>query len=237
MKKTVLSALAVMVLGVGSAIPQAHADFMIRVTDQATQTVTDNMLGDLSDIDGFINTQFTTANFDLVATFGTSKPLGGNSDSLARIDLTSINVTSNTGGTLIVEITDTDFSLSGPTGNGSFSGSIGGTLGINENNNLSVNYYYDPTNAAFGTGGSMLSSNLFSGAGSFGQDLGPLMVTGVDGPFSLTQVVTINMNENDLLSYDSDLMVQQTPEPTSFLLFGSGLAGLGYMARRKHKKA
>ena len=240
LKKTVLGVAAALVVGLGVVIPQAQADFMIRVTDITAGTpsdvVTDNMLGDINGSLGLINSTFNTTNFQIVTTIGTSKPLGGNSDYLARMDLLNVNVTSSTGGgALLIEITDTDFSLHSPTGFGSFAGSIGGTLGLSANNTLNVDYYYDPNNAEFGIGGTVLNSALFSGPGGFNHDLGPISVNGVSGQFSLTQAVMITMNANDIISYDSDLMVQ-TPEPTSFLLFGSGLLGLGYLARRKHQK-
>ena len=240
LKKTVLGVAAALVVGLGVVIPQAQADFMIRVTDITAGTpsdvVTDNMLGDINGSLGLINSTFNTTNFQIVTTIGTSKPLGGNSDYLARMDLLNVNVTSSTGGgALLIEITDTDFSLHSPTGFGSFAGSIGGTLGLSANNTLNVDYYYDPNNAEFGIGGTVLNSALFSGPGGFNHDLGPIAVNGVSGQFSLTQAVMITMNANDIISYDSDLMVQ-TPEPTSFLLFGSGLLGLGYLGRRKHQK-
>lgn len=240
LKKTVIGAAVAGAIGLGVVIPQAQADFMIRVTDitagTPSEVVTDNMVGDMSGTLGFLGTSFTTTNFSMVTTMGASKPLGGNSNYLARMDLLNMNVTSlGGGGTLLVEITDTDFSLNSSTGFGSFAASIGGTLGLSDSNTLNASYYYDPTNTEFGTGGTTFNT-AFAGPGSFSQDLGPVAVDGVNGPFSLTQAIMISMNAGDIISYDSDLMVQ-TPEPTSFLLFGSGLVALGYLARRKQQKA
>ncbi len=235
--KTLLSGTAALVLALGMSVPEADAAFKIRVTDTGNaQTVEDNQAGDTSPIAGSINATFNTANFQIVTTIGTSKPLGGNGNNLARVDLLNVNVTAlNGGGTLTIEITDTDFQLGGP-GPGGMTGSIGGTLGNSVNNTIQVNYVYDSGNAEFGAG-TTLSTGTFTGPGGFSGDFGPTQVNGVNNPFSMTQIVTITMVGNDTISYDSDHMVNAVPEPTSLLLFGSGLVGLGYLARRKNQKA
>jgi PEP-CTERM motif len=55
------------------------------------------------------------------------------------------------------------------------------------------------------------------------------------GPYSLFTQATINFTGPGVVSFDSDLST--VPEPTSLLLLGSGLAGIGLWSRRKKKSA
>ncbi len=215
----------------------SHAGFVLKVQDVTngiTTTVGDNGPGDVSAIAGLINATVVTPSASIVTSIGTSKPLGGNSSTLALMDLLNVGITSNSAIDLVISLTDTDFNLNGigGLGIGNLGASIGGTLGSNPLNSLQVDYFFNTSNVEFDTvGATSVSSTTWNGPGAFGENVGSTQVSPVNAPFSLTQIATIHIEANQIISYDSELTV--VPEPSVLLLMGLGLIGLTVVNRRK----
>jgi len=223
------------VLWVGTS----HAGFVLKVQDVTngiTTTVADNGAGDVTAIAGLINATVVTPNASIVTSIGTSKPLGGNSNTVALMDLLNVDISSNSAIDLVISLTDTDFDLNGigGLGFGFLGASIGGTLGSNPLNSLQVDYFFNTSNVEFDTvGATSISSATWNGPGAFSEDVARTLVNPVNNPFSLTQIATIHVEANQIISYDSELTV--VPEPSVLLLMGLGLIGLTATNRRRVK--
>jgi hypothetical protein len=143
---------------------------------------------------------------------------------IPQLDLSSVNVTSQTGGKLTLDVTDTDFLGSG--GPGTFLSQIGGTQDVA--GTLSYSTFVDCSNTAFGKA-KTLSSSTFSGTPfSGGQAVGTTLCA---GNYSLTEEVVLSLpSPFTVTSFDAKLAL---PEPASLMLFGVGLIAVGLLSRRK----
>ncbi|RLU00674.1 hypothetical protein [Ketobacter sp.] len=162
---------------------------------------------------GVITYSGAIGSFNVNVTTGVSKPIVGPT----TLDLNSINVTGASGGTLVVKITDTDF-----TGDyEALAAAFGGTT----NGAIDIDFLYDLNNGEF-TGTSFAGGSHVASTGnlSFSNDLWGTVLPGE--PFSLSIVATIHHNNGgELTSFDAT--IAPVPLPASALLFGSALAGLG----------
>jgi hypothetical protein len=211
----------------------AHAVAILELSSgTTTQTITDNALGlDLDPADGSIIFSGPIGNFLLNLTIGLSKPqVGGDEDAI--LDLLSFNASTVFGGTLVIRFTDVDFIL--PQNANGATSAIGGTM--TGAGSVTFKTFLDDTNTAFGTGTPLANLGPYTGTPVFPTPFSGSSSIGVttSDPFSLTEVVTLTHTGAAMTSFDATLRVG-SPEPTSLLLLGSGLAGLGLLGRKKFK--
>jgi len=152
---------------------------------------------------------------------GVTKPASGSATN-PKMDLNSVNM-STAAGTMTIKFTDDNF---GPITPGTrFRDNIGGTT----EGTVSASELYDANNGSF-TGNTIISLGPFPATAFSGSGLS----AGVAGtaPFSLTQVVTITHDRGGMTSFNYS---KDIPEPSAILLLGSGLAGFGYLRRRRRR--
>ena len=177
---------------------------------------------------GFLNFTGLLGAFTINVSTGTGvgslNPLADGS-----IDLNSINVSSISGGTLTIKLTEYD--MVEPTGLTQFHSAIGGTVGSvgKPPSTLTFDTYMDSTNTAFGTA-TALASRIFSGSGSAFAYQATNLGT-ITGPYSETIVVTIVAPAGSTSSFDG--LLTPAPEPTSLAALGVGLAIVGLVSRRR----
>ena len=174
------------------------------------------------DADGIVNFTGSLGVWFLNVSTGISKPaLPG-----AQTDLNSVNL-SQSAGTLIISLSDDNFSLGGSTGFGLFE--IGGTT----QGTVAYESWIDVGNTLFAT--TTLIGSDSAGPGAFADTLGSGLL--LSNPFSMTTIVTITHGGGTgvVTSFNANTRVS-VPEPTTLTLLGGGLLALGFFARRLRRR-
>lgn len=200
--------------------PAAHAVLTLSLNEVGggSQTIVD------TDGDGKVSFDGALTNFTTNFTAGVSKPVLIGTPSL--IDLVSLNI-SDSAGTLVIELSDTDYTNPTSYLNSLIGGTTAGTV--------TYETFVDTANGD-PFGGTLLASKTLDDPSFNAGSLFPINLP--DGsPYSLGIRVTIEHGSGVTnTSFDSEIRI---PEPGSLGLLGTGLvlAGLALRRRRKAQQA
>ena len=226
MKKTLAKGLALAFIGSLFVAGSAMA-LSITLYDNVSTTITVNDGGskDTNDQIGAV-----TYNGDLGTdwlmnvTTGTSYPIIG-SASVPWLDLNSVDATSSAGGHLTLSVTDTYNNVAGlEAWISGFMLSVGGISDGTVDFSADIN----GTNLNLPWGDMQHLGKAFMGVATLDG-----IPAGTD-PFDMTITADIYHTGVGLSSFDVEL--SPVPEPATMLLFGTGLAGLATLHRRKANK-
>jgi len=209
-RNSLLAALCACAISICPASP-ANAAFILTIDDPLTAGIDVSV----SDVDGNITYNSAVGAFSVVVTTALSKPVLTGSSLLF---LNSVQVTGGAG-TLIIGLTDTDYTGVPAALTGSFGGTTDGTVDIN--------FLYDGSNTEFG-GASFFdpaaATAAFSGTGT-GLPATP------GSPYSLSIIANVVHSGSGASSFSANITA--VPVPAAMWLFGSGLLGLAGAARRR----
>ena len=227
MKRTLL--LMIVALAVGALASTAHADMWVSLDDGlgATKLINDNDGSDTNAAVGVIDWSGILGSWTVNDVGALSKPFIGGPTS-AEVHLNSLNVTNATGGTMVVKLSDTDFTLpavvTGPI--------MTSTGGVVTDGTVTLDQILDPGNALFGTSGhadTLTLSDVYVDPGGFTNQSGSTTIVG-GAAISITEFVTITPTAAGTTSLDVEIKV--VPVTGAVLLAMLGLSAAGIKLRK-----
>ncbi len=162
-------------------------------------------------------------NFTTTANIGTAT-------NAPALDLSSADISSSAGGTLVITLSGNDFTS--PDGAAIWLSQFSGNF-VTGQATVTVQTYLDSSNTLLGT--ATLLSTLSASSTPF--SVSDFLIASTGEPFALTEVLTITTTGSSNLSLDASVADSPIPEPASMTLLGSSAMGLFIAARRKRKKA
>lgn len=181
----------------------AGLTMQIQVGAGVPTVVQDNGPGDTAPATGIINFFGFVGPYQVNVVIGQSKPRIGE-PSKATIDLQT-SVVGGSSEIFTVKLTDTDFPAPFNAVGGKIDSFVGGTKSSGAVNATFVGFV-DPTNTSFGTSGaSVCTTGPLSASGSPFAAAVADVPCAVNGPFSMTQVLTATIGPNRSLGFDWEM--------------------------------
>jgi hypothetical protein len=213
--------LMIVAIAVVAFASTAQANMTLEINDGINPVVTviDNVsVEDTDPLLGKINYSGVIGDWT-VDEVSYSKPLIGP----AELDLLSGTLSSASGGTITIRLTDVGYSLPGFT-SGILVSEIGGTA----HGTVTLEQIYDPDNSAFAatnTGNDTVATSGSLGPGAFADTQYESISTWAD-PFSITEVVTVSHTGSGLTTFDAASSVVPVPAAVLLGILGMGVAGI-----------
>ena len=158
-----------------------------------------------------------------IGSFTTSASIGTATAFPSSLDLSTCDISSAAGGTLIVTLSASGFT--NPVGAANWLSEFSGSF-VYGSGTVKLQTYLDTEDDLLGKGAAL---STLRGDGGF--DVKKVAMATTDGPFALTEVLTISTAGPAEVSLDGSIVF--APEPASMSLLGAGLSGLIVVSRRK----
>ena len=218
------------------AAPAAHANLEIQYSSTGSSYTTLLNSGSNGGFATATAAQLNTINAATGLTFGTLD-VSSNSPGTSAQALTtsaSVSVSNTTGSTITVFLTfgDTNFALPIAPPTALLTSNYSDTVLDSGGGSYSFASFVNQSNAQNATTG-VGTTPLTGGFGSGSSTSDAVMITTLTAPYSMTELLELQLGAGDEITFSNSEKLTSTPEPASMALLGVGLLGLGFVAKRK----